>query len=120
MTHFSIFVNGKLYLNEGLSMDMNHEISSVPTLFEGSDIHQSTAVLQITHDMYINAYFMLLFDLTPDRAASEGQVSHPENGVIRIECKFAHPLPEPITCLLYLEYENIVLGNYSRTVSTDY
>jgi hypothetical protein len=36
-------------------------------------------------------------------AASEGHVSHPNNGVVRIECKFAQPLPEPITCLLYLE-----------------
>jgi hypothetical protein len=60
------------------------------------------------------------FDLTPDSAASKGHVSHPDNGVVRIECIFAHPLPEPITCLLYLEYENTLLGDYSRTVSTDF
>ena len=123
MTNFSLFVNGKQYPNEGLSMDMSHEKSSVlayNTLFEGSGIHHSNAGLQITHDMYINGYFMLLFDLTPDRAASEGHVSPPDNGVVRIECKFARPLPEPITCLLYLEYENSVLGDYSRTVSTDF
>jgi hypothetical protein len=122
MTNFSLFVNGKQYPNEGLSMDMSHEKSSVlayNTLFEGSGIHHSNAGLQITHDMYINGYLMLFFDLTPDRAASEGHVSPADNGVVRIECKFARPLPEPITCLLYLEYENIVLGDYSRTVSTD-
>jgi hypothetical protein len=62
---------------------------------------------------------MLLFDLTPDRGASEGHASHAYNGVVRIECKFRFPLPEPVTCLLYLEYENNVLGDYSRTVSTD-
>jgi hypothetical protein len=90
MTNFSLFVNGKQYPNEGLSMDMSHEKSSVlayNTLFEGSGIHHSNAALQITHDMYISGYFMLLFDLTPDRAASEGHVSPPENGVVRIECK---------------------------------
>jgi hypothetical protein len=99
-------------------MDMSHEKSSVlayNTLFEGSGIHHSNAGLQITHDMYINGYFMLLFDLTPDRGASEGQVSHPDNGVVRIECKFALPLPEPVTCLLYLEYEDTVLSDYSRS-----
>jgi hypothetical protein len=87
-------------------MDMGHEKSSVlayNTLFEGSGILHSNAGLQITHDMYINRYFMLLFDLTPDRAASEGHVSHPDNGVVRIECKFVHQLPEPITCLLYMK-----------------
>jgi hypothetical protein len=72
MTNFSLFVNGKQYTNEGLSMHMSHEKSSVlayNTLFEGSGIHHSNAGLQITHDMYINGSFMLLFDLTPDRTA---------------------------------------------------
>jgi hypothetical protein len=103
-------------------MDMSHEKSSVlayNTLFELSGIHHSNAGLQITHDMFINGCFILLFDLTPDIAASEGHVSYPDNGVVRIECKFAQPLPEPITCLLYLEYENTVFGDFSRTVRTD-
>jgi hypothetical protein len=63
---------------------------------------------------------MLLFDLTPDRAASEGHVSHPDNGVVLIEGKFSHSQPEPITCLLYLEYENTAFGDFSRTGSTDF
>jgi hypothetical protein len=70
--------------------------------------------------MFINGYFILLFDLTTDRAASVGHVSHPDNGVVRIECKFAQPLPETITFLLYLEYENTVFGDFSRTVRTDF
>ena len=52
--------------------------------------------------MYINDYFMLLFDLTPDRGASEAHTSFPENGNIRIELLFSKQLPESITCLLYL------------------
>jgi hypothetical protein len=70
--------------------------------------------------MYIAGYFMLLFDLTPDHAASEGQTSHLDNGNIRIELKFAKDLPDAITCLLYLEYDNSVRIDYSRTVSTDF
>jgi len=72
------------------------------TLFEGSGIHHSNSGLQITHDMYINDYFMLLFDLTPDRGASEAHTSFPKNGNIRIELLFSKQLPESITCLLYL------------------
>jgi hypothetical protein len=52
--------------SEGLSLDMDHERTSVMgyrTLFEGSGIYHSNTGLQITHDMYINGYFMLLFDL---------------------------------------------------------
>ena len=61
--------------SEGLTLDMDHEKASVMgvgTLFEGSGIHHSNSGLQITHDMYINGYYMLLFLLTPDRRTSEG------------------------------------------------
>jgi len=103
---FSLFVNGKHYPNEGLSLGMDHEKTSVMgnrTLFEGSGIHHSNAGHQITHDMFVNGYFMLLFYLTPDQGASESHTSHPEQGNIRVEIKFAKTLPEAITCLLYLD-----------------
>jgi len=63
---------------------------------------------------------MLLFDLTPERGASEGHTSHPENGNIRIELKFNKLLPVSITCLLYLEFDNLVLIDLARTVTTDF
>ena len=109
ISDFSLFVNGKQCTNEGLSLGMDHEKTSVMgyrTLFEGSGIHHSNAGHQITHDMFINGYFMLLFDLTPDQGASEAHTSHPEQGNIRVELKFAKPIPEAITCLLYLEFHN--------------
>ena len=90
------------------------------TLFEGSGIHHVNAGHQITHYMFVNGYFMLLFDLTPDRGASEGHTSLPEQGNIRVELKFAKPLPEAITCLLYLEFDNSVLINLARNVTTDF
>jgi hypothetical protein len=83
-------------------------------------MHHSNSGLQITHDMYIAGYFMLLFDLTPDRGASEGHASQPESGNIRIEIKFANPLPDAVTCLLYLEYDNCIRKDSTRTVTTDY
>jgi hypothetical protein len=98
-------VNGRPIPTESLSLSMGHEKTSVMgyrTLFEGSGIHHSYSGLQVTHDMYIAGHFMLLFDLTPDLAASEGHVSHLDNGNIRIEARFAKALPDAITCLLYL------------------
>jgi len=101
---------------------MDHENTSVMgyrTLFEGSGIHHSNAGHQITHDMFVNGNFMLLFYLTPDRGASEAHTSHPEQGNIRVEMKFAKPLPEAITCLLYLEFNNSVRINLARNITTD-
>ena len=124
MTHFVMYVNGRQVPSEGgLSLDMGHEKTSVMgyrTLFTGSGIHHSNTGLLISHDMYIAGYFMLLFDLTPDLSASEPHTSLPENGAIRIELKFKEALKDPVTCLLYLEYDGCVHIDTSRTVTTDY
>jgi hypothetical protein len=101
---------------------MGHEKTSVrgyATLFEGSGIHHSNSGLQITHDMYINGLFMILHDLTPDLAASEGHASPRISGDIRINVKFGTALPEAITCL-YLEYDNSIRIDLERKVSTDF
>ena len=50
-------------------------------MFERSDIHHSDTGLEMTHDLYIAGYYMLFFDLIPDRAASEGN----DNDHIRLE-----------------------------------
>jgi len=63
---------------------------------------------------------MLVFDLTPDLAASEGHTSDPVHGTIRLELKFAKALPNPLVCLLYLEYDNSILIDAMRQVSTDF
>jgi hypothetical protein len=105
MNYFALYANGKRIPSGGLHLNMQHEKTSVMgyrTLFEASGIQHSNSGLHITHDMYITAYFMLFFDLTPDRGASEGHASQPDSGNIRIEIKFADPLPDAITCLLYL------------------
>ena len=83
-----MFVTGKQVPNEGLSIDMSHENTSVMgyrTLFDGSGINKSNAGLQVTHDLYINGFYMLLFDLTPDHRVSDGHTSHMDNCNIRIE-----------------------------------
>ena len=123
ISNFSLFVNGKQFPNDCLSLGMDQEKTSVMgyrTLFEGSGIHHSNSGHQITHDMFINGYFMLLFDLTPDRGASEGHTSHLENGNIRVELNFCKPLPTAITCVLYLEFDNSILINLTRNVTTDF
>ena len=70
------------------------------TLFEGSGILHSNSGLQITPAKYINGYFMLVFDLTPDLAASEGHTSDPVHGNIRLELKLEKSFPGPLVCLL--------------------
>ena len=88
-------------------------------LFEGSGIRHSNTGLQISHVLYVNSYFTLLFDLTPDHDASEGHTSHPDSGNIRIEARFQKALSTATTGLLYTEYDSCVRVDSSRNVTTD-
>ena len=63
---------------------------------------------------------MLVFESTPDLPASEGHISVPAHGDIRIEMKFGKPLPDPFVFLLYLEYDSAVLIDAMRQVTTDF
>jgi hypothetical protein len=58
--------------------------------------------------------------MTPDRAASEGHSSNPENGLIRLELKFEITLIYPVSCLLNLEFDNSVRVDFLLNVTTDY
>ena len=70
--------------------------------------------------MFIVVYFMLLFDLSTDRAAFEGHISLLDQGNIRVELQFYKPLSEAITCLLYLEYDYCVRIDQLGTVSASF
>jgi len=70
--------------------------------------------------MFTNEYFMLLFDLIPDLAASEGHASPAEGCTIRIEVTFNEALKKATTCLLFLEYDISVRIDLYRTVTTNF
>ena len=69
MTYFTLYGNGRQIRSGGLHLDTARVKGSViayRTLFEGSGIRHSNSILQISHASFVNGYFMLLFDLTPD------------------------------------------------------
>ena len=116
-------MNGRQISAEGLFLGMDHDKTSVMDyrrLFVGSGIHHSNSGLQTTHDIYINGYFMLLFDVTPDRTALDGHASQPDNGNIRVELRIVKALPGPVTCLFYLQFDNTISIDKLRTVWKDF
>ena len=66
ISEYSLYVNGKHVASDGLTVNMITKrclLSSIRLFLKGCRIHHWNSGLQITH-MYINGYFMLLFDLT--------------------------------------------------------
>ena len=123
MDSFSHYINGKYIPSTDLHLNIKNEKLSVMvyrTLFQGTGFRHSNAGLQISHAMFVNGYFVLLFYLTPDHGASEVHTSHSDSGNIRIELKFRKALPVPTTCLLYSEYDSFFRIDSSRNVTTDF
>jgi uncharacterized membrane protein YebE (DUF533 family) len=63
---------------------------------------------------------MLVLALTSDACASDGHISIPENGSIRIQLKFDQVLTEAVTDLLYQEFDASIQIDRLRNVTTDF
>ena len=89
------------------------------TLFSTTGIHHDDRVHMITLEMFTKVFYVLGFDLTPDREADEEHISLPRQGNVRIEARFKKPLPEPVTCILYAEFPGHVEIDNSRNVTVE-
>ena len=71
------------------------------TLFCSTGIHHVDRALMITLEIFTKAFYVLGFDLTPDRETDEKPISLPREGNLRIETRFK-TLPEPVMWMLSL------------------
>ena len=55
------------------------------TLFSTTGIHHDDRVHMITLEMFTKVFYVLGFDLTPDREADEEHISLPRQGNVRMK-----------------------------------
>jgi hypothetical protein len=73
----------------------------------------------ITPEMLTKDFYVLVFDLTPDREADEEHISLPRQGSVRNDARFKKPLPEPVTCILYAKFPGHVEIDNSTNVTVE-
>jgi hypothetical protein len=121
MTNLVFYVNGIQNPSEPLTMDCSSSFGATrtyETLFSRTGIHHDRAHM-ITLEMFTKGFYVLGFDLTPDREADKEHISLPRQGNVRIEGRFKNPLPEPVTCILYAECPGHVEIDNSRNVTVE-
>jgi len=69
--------------------------------------------------MFTKGFYILGFDLTPDRESGEEHISLPRQGNVRIDARFNKPLPEPVNCILYAEFPGHVEIDEARNVTVE-
>jgi hypothetical protein len=97
-----------------------HYMSSYNTLFNATGTQFSETCSNISYQEYSEGYCFTIFDLTPDLSASQGHLSAPQSGNLRLEVNFERALANPVTAVLYCEFDNIIEISESREVFTDY
>jgi len=107
MTNYVLFVNGVQNPSEPLTTDCSLTFGATTaydTLFLRTRIHHDDRAQMITLEIFTKVFYVLGFDLTPDREADEEHINLPRQGNVRIEATFKKPLPEPATCIFYNEF----------------
>jgi hypothetical protein len=80
MRNFVLHVSGVQHPSEPLTMDCSSPFRATrayETLFSSTGINHDDRAHMITPEMFTKGFYVLSFDLTPDREADEDHISLP-------------------------------------------
>jgi hypothetical protein len=91
MTNLVLYVNGIQHPSGPLTMDCSSPFGATrayKTLFSSTGIYHDGGAHMITLDMFTKGYYVLSFDLTPDREADDEHITYP----VKEMCALTHAL----------------------------
>lgn len=126
-THFNfnylaLFVDSAQVPSKPLTPDFENKLyaRNYNTLFSDSGIFFSDAGNGVSYTEYPNGYCLTVFDLTPDLSCREQHWNIIRSGTLRFEVRFAKPLVQTVTAIVYSEFDNLIEIGQNRTVSLDF
>lgn len=90
------------------------------SLFEGSGVYFSDTGNDISISEYPNGYCLTAFDLTPDLSCSEPHWNIIKSGTLRAEIRFAEPIAQTLTLIIFAEFDNVIEIDKNRNIIIDY
>jgi len=72
------------------------------TLFSSTGIHHDDRAHMITLEMFTTGFYVVGFDLTPDKEADEEHTGLPLQGNVRIEARFKNHYQNPLLAFCML------------------
>ncbi|XP_034243508.1 uncharacterized protein F54H12.2-like [Thrips palmi] len=122
INYLSLMVDGHPVPSQPLTPDFGNGLymESYNTLFCGTGIHWKDEGNNISYSDYPGGNTLFCFDLSPDLSASEPHWNLQKQGTLRLELKFSAPLAQPINCIVYAEFQNLIEIDKHRNVVVDY
>ena len=120
---FSLYINGRQIPSRALQPDFNDANGDyVRTYMQMSSAlgHAfSNQDCGISYDEFRGGTTLFVFNLNAELTDGE-HTEAIQRGSVRIETRFSAALANPITCLVFSEYDNLILIDKERNVSLDY
>jgi hypothetical protein len=122
VNYLSLMVDGHPVTANPITPDFPNGLflEAYNTLFSGTGIHWKDEGNQLSADDYTRGNTLYCFDLSPDLSASELHWNLQRQGTLRLEVKFGAPLAQPVNCIIYAEFQNLIEIDKNRNVIVDY
>ena len=120
---FALYVNGKQIPSRALQPDFignNAEYTRSYMQMSSSLGHAFTNQdCGLSYKDFKGGSTLFVFNLNAELTDGD-HIETIKRGTVRIECRFAAALPVPITCLVFSEYDNLILIDKQRNACLDY
>ncbi|XP_052123372.1 uncharacterized protein F54H12.2-like [Frankliniella occidentalis] len=122
LNHLQLKKDGENVPSQPLTPDFSNDlyVEAYNTLFSGTGIHWKDDGNNISYGDYAKGTTLYAFDLTPDLSASQPHWNLQRHGSLRLDLRFAEPLPVAINCVVYAEFQNLIEIDKDRNVIVDY
>lgn len=122
LNYLSLYVDSQQIPAQPLTPDFgqNLYVESYNTLFSGTGIHWKDEGNDITYADYPKGYTLYAFDISQDLSANESHWNLQKHGTVRLELRFAAPLPNAVNCIVFSEFNNLIEIDKNRSVVVDY
>jgi hypothetical protein len=122
VSEISIHVDGRQVPSTPLQPDYENGqyIEAYLSTFTGTGLMFRDDGHCIRRADYPNGYCLYAFDLTPDLSANECHWTLRKTGAVNIEVKFKNALASAINCITFAEFQNLILIDKQRNVTTDF
>ena len=122
LTQLKLYLDGQQHHIKPLEPNYaaKQYIGAYMSLFSGTGKLQKDEGNDISREDYSGGYALYAFDLTPDLSEGGDHFNLSRDGSVRIDLKFANPLPNTINVIAYAEFENLIELDRNRNIVFDY
>lgn len=125
LSFFACYIDGRQYPQNGYNPDFSKGlcVREYLGLMRALNQNDIDSVCNMAYEDYKDKRIILALNFAPDLSNgidAEGKTNKINYGSLRIKLRFAKPLPEAVTAIVYAEFDSKLIIDSDRNASTTY